>query len=46
MTDLGFMPPRVGVPVPQRDMYVFMAYTFFIAAVGFAVGWIIAKYVW
>ena len=42
----GFMPPRVGVPVPKRDLHVFLAYSFFIGAIGFAVGWFVAKLLW
>ena len=27
--------------VPRRDLYIYLAYTFFIAAIGFAAGWIV-----
>ena len=35
-----------GMPIPARDRNVFLAYTFFIGVVGFAIGWFIAKFVW
>ena len=42
----NIVPPLLGIPLPRRDLYVFLAFTFFIAAVGFAVGWFVAKFFW
>jgi len=44
MTD--FMPPRVGVPLPKNQITIFYAFTFFIFALGFAAGFLVAKYLW
>lgn len=37
---------RLMVPVPKHDLYVFLAFTFFMMTIGFAVGWFVAKYLW
>ena len=42
----SIVPPLLGVPLPKRDLYVFLAYTFFMMTIGFAVGWIVAKTIW
>ena len=34
------------IPLPRRDVYVFLAFTFFIFTIGLAVGWFIAKTIW
>jgi hypothetical protein len=32
--------------VPRHDLVVFLAFTFFMMTIGFAAGWLVAKYIW
>jgi len=32
--------------IPRHDLTVFLAFTFFVFSIGFAVGWFIAKFIW
>jgi len=42
----NILPPRVGIPLPKREIRIFMAFTFFIFAIGFAVGFLVKMYLW
>jgi len=38
--------PIPGVPVPTRERNIFLAYTFFMMAIGFAAGFLFKMFLW